>query len=177
MVGISIQTQSSIRTRTADHMTAVLPDARVNKNLQGPSARARVQKFGGYLAGMIMPNIGAFIAWGLITALFIEKGWLPQAFPATAGFSAVIAALVAPMIYFLLPLLIGRSAVSSSRPVSVTIVSMSARLPNLQNCTAPTLLWSVSSTTRRDAVIMAAFVAASSGFGVCLLYTSPSPRD
>ena len=56
-------------------MSAVLPDARVNKNLEGPGVRARVQKFGGYLAGMIMPNIGAFIAWGLITALFIPTGW------------------------------------------------------------------------------------------------------
>ena len=51
-----------------------LPDARVNKNLEGSGARARIQRFGGHLAGMIMPNIGAFIAWGLITALFIEKG-------------------------------------------------------------------------------------------------------
>ena len=41
------------------------------------SARVGVQKFGTFLSGMIMPNIGAFIAWGLITALFIEKGWIP----------------------------------------------------------------------------------------------------
>ena len=39
------------------------------------SVRVHVQKFGTFLSGMIMPNIGAFIAWGLITALFIEKGW------------------------------------------------------------------------------------------------------
>lgn len=43
-------------------MSAVLPDARVNKNLQGTGIRATVQRLGGYLAGMIMPNIGAFIA-------------------------------------------------------------------------------------------------------------------
>ena len=42
-----------------------LPDARVNKNLEGTGARARIQRFGGHLAGMIMPNIGAFIAWGM----------------------------------------------------------------------------------------------------------------
>ena len=36
-----------------------------------------VQKFGTFLSGMIMPNIAAFIAWGFITALFIEKGWIP----------------------------------------------------------------------------------------------------
>ena len=75
-----------------------LPDARVNKNLEGPGVRARVQKFGGYLAGMIMPNIGAFIAWGLITAFFIPKGWIPN---------ATLAGMVGPMLFFLLPILIG----------------------------------------------------------------------
>ena len=48
------------------------------KHLQGGGFRARVQRFGGHLAGMIMPNIGAFIAWGLITALFIPTGWTPN---------------------------------------------------------------------------------------------------
>ncbi|WP_238993428.1 PTS mannitol transporter subunit IICB [Nocardioides caldifontis] len=76
----------------------VMPDATVNKNLEGTGARARVQKFGGYLAGMIMPNIAAFIAWGLLTALFIPDGWLPN---------EKLAALVGPTITFLLPLLIG----------------------------------------------------------------------
>ena len=42
----------------------------------GSGARVRVQKFGTFLSNMVMPNIGAFIAWGLITALFIEVGWL-----------------------------------------------------------------------------------------------------
>src|SRR5829696_5283733 len=65
---------------------------------QGVSLRVRVQRFGSYLSGMVMPNIGAFIAWGLITALFIPDGWLPN---------ATLAALVAPMITYLLPLLIG----------------------------------------------------------------------
>ena len=75
-----------------------LPDATVNKNLQGGGARARVQQFGAYLAGMIMPNIGAFIAWGLITALFIPDGWLPN---------EKLAEMVGPIIIYLLPLLIG----------------------------------------------------------------------
>ncbi|WP_342438946.1 PTS mannitol transporter subunit IICBA [Paenibacillus sp. FSL L8-0436] len=60
--------------------------------------RVRVQQFGRMLSGMVMPNIGAFIAWGLITALFIPKGWFPN---------ESLAALVDPMIKFLLPLLIG----------------------------------------------------------------------
>src|SRR3954447_20787061 len=68
------------------------------KHLQGNSFRARVQRLGGNLAGMIMPNIAAFIAWGLITALFIPTGWLPNAPPAK---------LVGPMVLLLLPILIG----------------------------------------------------------------------
>lgn len=62
------------------------------------SMRVKVQKFGTALSGMIMPNIGAFIAWGLITALFIPTGWLPNKH---------LAELVGPMITYLLPLLIG----------------------------------------------------------------------
>ncbi|OUM39988.1 PTS mannitol transporter subunit IICBA [Arthrobacter sedimenti] len=64
----------------------------------GTSARVRVQKFGTFLSGMIMPNIGAFIAWGLVTALFIPAGYFPN---------ETIGALVGPMITYLLPLLIG----------------------------------------------------------------------
>jgi len=64
----------------------------------GTGFKASVQRFGGYLAGMVMPNIGAFIAWGLITALFIPTGWLPN---------ETFAALVGPMITLLLPILIG----------------------------------------------------------------------
>jgi mannitol-specific phosphotransferase system IIC component len=64
----------------------------------GTGLRATVQRFGGHLAGMVMPNIGAFLAWGLITALFIPTGWLPN---------ATFAKLVGPMIITLLPVLIG----------------------------------------------------------------------
>ena len=46
--------------------------------------RQQIQKFGRALSGMVMPNIGAFIAWGFITSLFIEKGWLP--IPELGGF-------------------------------------------------------------------------------------------
>jgi len=60
--------------------------------------KARVQRFGGHLAGMVMPNIAAFIAWGLITALFIPTGWAPN---------EKLAVLVDPMVKILLPILIG----------------------------------------------------------------------
>ena len=42
------------------------------------SVRVQVQKFGTFLSNMIMPNIGAIIAWGLITAFFIPDGWIPN---------------------------------------------------------------------------------------------------
>ena len=60
--------------------------------------RARIQRFGGFLAAMVIPNIGAFLAWGLITAFFIPTGWIPN---------EDLAQLVGPMIFFLLPILIG----------------------------------------------------------------------
>nr|WP_169823156.1 PTS mannitol transporter subunit IICB [Anaerobacillus alkalilacustris] len=70
----------------------------MNNTSSNKGFRVKVQRFGSYLSGMIMPNIGAFIAWGLITALFIPTGWLPN---------ESLAELVGPMIIYLLPLLIG----------------------------------------------------------------------
>ncbi|MCX9106242.1 PTS mannitol transporter subunit IICBA [Aeromonas veronii] len=63
-----------------------------------PDTKVKIQNFGRFLSNMVMPNIGAFIAWGFITALFIPTGWLP---------SETLAKLVGPMITYLLPLLIG----------------------------------------------------------------------
>ncbi len=60
--------------------------------------KVKVQKFGNFLSSMVLPNIGAFIAWGLITALFIPTGFFPN---------ESLAKLVSPMVTYLLPLLIG----------------------------------------------------------------------
>ncbi len=80
------------------------------------SARVHVQRFGTFLSNMVMPNIGAFIAWGFITALFIEVGWLtglgfgesPGSWVAKFGGWGDFAGggIVGPMIIYLLPLLI-----------------------------------------------------------------------
>lgn len=64
---------------------------------QKGGARVAVQKFGTFLSSMIMPNIGAFIAWGLITALFIPDGFFPN---------EKLGSLVSPMVTYLLPILI-----------------------------------------------------------------------
>lgn len=70
------------------------------KGTKRVSGRARVQAFGGFLTNMVLPNIGAFIAWGLLTALFIPTGWFPNEY---------LNELVGPTISYLLPLLLAYS--------------------------------------------------------------------
>lgn len=83
------------------------------------SGRVRVQRFGTFVSGMVLPNIAAFIAWGLITALFIPTGWLPllgfqpEWVQQLGGWSTnpdvTNLGLVGPMITYLLPLLIANT--------------------------------------------------------------------
>lgn len=71
--------------------------------------KEKVQVFGRFLSGMVMPNIGAFIAWGIITALFIPTGWLPN---------ESLGSMVGPILSYLLPILIaytGGSTVAGVR--------------------------------------------------------------
>ncbi|MGC5616001.1 PTS mannitol transporter subunit IICBA [Georgenia sp. Z1491] len=88
----------------------------------GRGARVAVQRFGTALSNMVMPNIGAFIAWGLITALFIEAGWITLVGDRVLGHEggygfvehfggwgagAEGGGIVGPTITYLLPILIG----------------------------------------------------------------------
>ncbi|ASK66350.1 PTS mannose transporter subunit IIA [Brachybacterium avium] len=66
----------------------------------GFSPRVALQKVGTSLSNMVMPNIPALIAWGLLTAFFIPDGWTPN---------APLASVVDPMIHYLLPLLIANT--------------------------------------------------------------------
>ncbi|OCG25458.1 PTS mannitol transporter subunit IICBA [Gilliamella sp. wkB108] len=68
--------------------------------------KLKVQNFGRFLSNMVMPNIGAFIAWGFITAIFLYNtkdptagGWFPN--------EKISTSFISPMITYLLPLLIG----------------------------------------------------------------------
>ncbi|MED9948116.1 MAG: PTS mannitol transporter subunit IICB [Peptacetobacter hiranonis] len=65
--------------------------------MKNTNLRAKTQAFGGFLTAMVIPNMGAFIAWGFITALFIPTGWFPN-----EKFNE----LVGPMVNYLLPLLL-----------------------------------------------------------------------
>lgn len=79
--------------------------------------KAKVQRLGSHLSGMVMPNIGGFIAWGVITALFIPDGYIPN---------EQLATLVGPMLSYLLPLLIaytGGSMVHGQRGAVVGAIA------------------------------------------------------
>ncbi|WP_421734672.1 PTS mannitol transporter subunit IICB [Cellulomonas sp.] len=98
---------------------------------RGKNAQVHIQRFGAFLTGMIMPNLPAFLAWGLITALFIAVGWLPNGVLGGFGNADLPGAwsgaatqlmlaedgttfhqylgLVGPMVTFLLPLLIANA--------------------------------------------------------------------
>jgi PTS system mannitol-specific IIC component len=66
--------------------------------VEGHGFKATIQRIGGNLAAMVMPNISAFLGWGLLTALFIPTGWLPN---------ERLGQLVGPIVWILLPILIG----------------------------------------------------------------------
>ncbi|KIR02967.1 PTS system, mannitol-specific IIB component / PTS system, mannitol-specific IIC component [Lachnospiraceae bacterium TWA4] len=79
--------------------------------------KEKVQSFGRFLSGMVMPNIGAFIAWGFLTALFIEAGWLPN---------ADLATIVSPMLTYIIPSLIayqGGKMVAGDRGAVIAVIA------------------------------------------------------
>jgi PTS system, mannitol-specific IIC component len=65
------------------------------------SLKVRIQRLGSALSNMVMPNIPALIAWGVLTALFIPDGWLPN---------KDFANMVSPMLAYLIPILIAYTA-------------------------------------------------------------------
>jgi PTS system mannitol-specific IIC component len=68
------------------------------KQMSSGNIRIAVQRLGRLLSGMMMPNIGAFLAWGLLVLWFAPTGWMPNDY---------IARLIGPMITYLIPVLIG----------------------------------------------------------------------
>ena len=80
------------KTRVLAHLRRTCRKGREMAN-----ARESVSKFGKFLSSMVMPNIGAFIAWGFMTAMFIPTGWFPN---------KTLAAIASPMLTYLIPILI-----------------------------------------------------------------------
>lgn len=64
-------------------------------------ALTKIRRFGGIMSAMVMPNLGAFVGWGLMAALFIPNGWLPN---------KELNELVGPILNYVFPLLIGYTA-------------------------------------------------------------------
>ena len=112
------------------------------------SLKSRVQKLGSTLSSMVMPNIGALIAWGVLTALFIPDGYLPN---------ESFASMVGPMLTYLIPILIGYTGGKVIAGDRGAVVGAIATMGVIVGTDIPMLL---------GAMIMG-----------CLLYTSPSPRD
>lgn len=65
------------------------------------NVKVKIQRFGNSLSAMVMPNIGAFIAWGFLAALFIPAGYFPN---------EKLNELIAPTLTYVLPILIGYTA-------------------------------------------------------------------
>ncbi len=93
--------------------------------------REKLQQLGGFLAGMVIPNIGAILAWGLITALFIPTGWIPN---------AEFAKIVGPMITYALPLLIGYTGGRMVHGVRGGVVGAAATMGVIVGASVPMFL-------------------------------------
>lgn len=72
-----------------------------SKGATSAALLAKIRRFGGFMSGMVMPNLGAFVGWGLMAALFIPNGWLPN---------ESLNELVGPILNYVFPLLIGYTA-------------------------------------------------------------------
>ena len=95
------------------------------------SVKNAVQKVGRSLSAMVMPNLGAFIAWGLITALFIPTGWTPN---------AKLGDMVGPMLSYLLPLLIGYTGGKMIHGVRGGVVGSIATIGVIMGASIPMFL-------------------------------------
>ncbi len=93
--------------------------------------REKLQQFGGFMAGMVIPNIGALLAWGLITALFIPVGWIPN---------ETFAKLVGPMITYLIPVLIGYTGGKMVHGVRGGVIGAAATMGVIVGADIPMML-------------------------------------
>ena len=115
---------STTSDRNVTHLVLLAFDL-ANKRRLRIIMKEKVQSFGRFLSGMVMPNIGAFIAWGLCAALFIDTGWLPN---------KQLNTIVGPFLTYALPLLIaytgGKMVAGTRGAVMGVIATMGVILSN-----------------------------------------------
>src|SRR3978361_332875 len=131
----------------------------------GTSARARVQRFGSFLSGMVMPNIGSVVAFGLIPALFIDVGWTPN---------AELARMVGPMITVLIPTLI---AYTGGRMVHGQRGAVIGAIATFGAIVAASSFVTVTTGTSAGAAIAGAQVVPFGGQGMMLAAVLLGPRS
>lgn len=73
----------------------------MNQNSNSSTVLTKIRRFGGIMSAMVMPNLGAFVGWGLMAALFIPHGWMPN---------KELNQLIAPILDYVFPLLIAYTA-------------------------------------------------------------------
>lgn len=93
--------------------------------------KEKIQRLGGFLAGMVIPNIGVILAWGLITALFIPVGWLPN---------EKFAKLVDPVLLYCIPLLVGYTGGKMIHGVRGGVVGAAATMGVIVGASIPMIL-------------------------------------
>ena len=89
----------------------------------------KVQSFGKFLSAMVMPNIGALIAFGFLAALFIDTGWIPN---------KQLSTLNGPMLTYLIPILIsytGGKMVGGQRGAVVGAIAIIGAIMSNQEIT------------------------------------------
>lgn len=93
--------------------------------------RENVQRCGKFLSSMIIPNIGVFMAWGIMAALFMPFGWIPN---------DRLAKIVHSMSIFILPIVIGSSGGKLTGGIRGGIISMVATMGVIASSNIPMIL-------------------------------------
>jgi PTS system mannitol-specific IIC component len=103
----------------------------IEKQKGSGTIRVAVQRLGRLLSGMMMPNIGAFIAWGLLVLWFAPTGWMPNEH---------LAKLIAPMITYLIPILVGYTGGQQVHGSRGGVIGAAATMGILVDAAIPMLL-------------------------------------
>ena len=120
-----------------------------------------IQRFGKFLSAMVMPNIGALIAFGFLAALFIDTGWIPN-----EGFNS----LVSPMLTYLIPILIASTGGRMIGGDRGRVVAAIAVIGAIMSNTSITMLMVRAAPPLRSSRADPPF-----GQNISLLYTIPQP--